>query len=59
MEAAGHTRISSGRRRLAALQLAAAHRPDIVITDVRMPKLNGIEFAERLSSVCPERKGGF
>ncbi|WP_186326413.1 response regulator [Paenibacillus sp. Y412MC10] len=39
-----------------ALQLAAAHRPDIVITDVRMPKLNGIEFAERLSAVCPDSK---
>ena len=25
-------------------------------TDVRMPKLNGIEFAERLSAVCPECK---
>lgn len=39
-----------------ALQMAAAHRPEIVITDVRMPKLNGIEFAERLSAVCPDSK---
>lgn len=39
-----------------ALQMAAAQQPEIVITDVRMPKLNGIEFAERLSAVCPECK---
>jgi two-component system, response regulator YesN len=39
-----------------ALRMAAAHRPEIVITDVRMPKLNGIEFAERLSAICPDSK---
>jgi DNA-binding response OmpR family regulator len=34
----------------AALQvLADGYRPQVVVTDLRMPELNGMEFAERLS----------
>ncbi|SFD53540.1 two-component system, response regulator YesN [Paenibacillus catalpae] len=36
-----------------ALRLAALKKPDIVLTDVRMPKLNGIEFAEKLAETNP------
>lgn len=39
-----------------ALRIATAQRPEIVITDIRMPKLNGIEFAERFVAVCPDSK---
>ncbi|EHB63854.1 response regulator [Paenibacillus lactis] len=39
-----------------ALRKATIHRPEIVITDIRMPKLNGIEFAERLVAACPDSK---
>jgi len=39
-----------------ALRMATIHRPEIVITDIRMPKLNGIEFAERLCAACPDSK---
>lgn len=34
----------------AALQvLADGYRPQVVVTDLRMPELSGLEFAERLS----------
>lgn len=36
-----------------ALRMCTVHRPDIVLTDIRMPKLNGIEFAEKLSLKSP------
>lgn len=39
-----------------ALRLSLAHKPDIVLTDIRMPKLNGIEFAEKLIAACPDSK---
>lgn len=39
-----------------ALRIAQALRPEIVITDIRMPKLSGIAFAERLSAACPDSK---
>lgn len=39
-----------------ALRLAAQHKPEIVLTDIRMPKLNGIAFAEKLGEQCPDCK---
>ncbi|MDQ0060296.1 response regulator [Paenibacillus harenae] len=36
-----------------ALRLCTIHQPEIVLTDIRMPKLNGIEFAEKLSLRSP------
>lgn len=37
-----------------ALRLAASKKPEIVLTDIRMPKLNGIEFAEQLAEKSPD-----
>ena len=45
--------IYSGRD---ALDQACAHCPDVVITDVVMPELNGIETAKRLLAQCPSAK---
>ena len=39
-----------------ALTISTWFRPDIVLTDIRMPKLNGLEFAERLIRLCPDSK---
>jgi two-component system response regulator YesN len=39
-----------------ALNAAKHTKPDILLTDVRMPKMDGIELATRLQSLCPECK---
>ena len=33
---------------LSALKLYAKHKPHIIITDIQMPKLNGLEFVQRI-----------
>ncbi len=33
---------------LEALRLYEEHKPDIIITDIQMPKLNGLEFVKRI-----------
>ncbi len=37
-----------------ALELAARLRPDIVITDIVMPRKNGLAFTGELKKICPE-----
>jgi DNA-binding NarL/FixJ family response regulator len=39
-----------------AVQLAGKLRPDIVIMDVTMPKLNGIEAARQIGTIAPESR---
>jgi DNA-binding NarL/FixJ family response regulator len=39
---------------LAALRLIKAHKPDVAMVDIGMPKLNGIDLAARVSRECPE-----
>ncbi len=36
-----------------AVQLAVEHRPDVVIMDIAMPKLNGLEATKRIKAVHP------
>jgi two-component system response regulator YesN len=50
----GIKHILQARDGMEALRMASIQRPDIVLTDIRMPKLNGIEFAERLAELCPD-----
>jgi DNA-binding NarL/FixJ family response regulator len=37
----------------ALLEAAKAHRPDLVLVDISMPKLNGIEATRQLQSLAP------
>lgn len=39
-----------------AVELAEKLQPDIVVIDVTMPELNGIEGTRRISSVCPKAR---
>src|SRR5512132_2612928 len=37
-----------------AIQQAEHLKPDLIIMDLAMPGMNGLQAAERLSQVCPE-----
>jgi len=41
---------------LEAIQKTKELRPDLILLDIGLPHLNGIEVARRLSKVCPESK---
>jgi DNA-binding NarL/FixJ family response regulator len=41
---------------LEALQLAHTHQPEVVILDIAMPHLNGLETARRLREAVPQTK---
>jgi DNA-binding NarL/FixJ family response regulator len=48
-EVVGH--VTDGRALLAAVQ---KHKPDVVVTDISMPRLNGIEAAKQLKKTDPD-----
>lgn len=46
--------VASTDNALTALELCKQETPDIIITDINMPVLNGLEMIERLNELCPE-----
>jgi DNA-binding NarL/FixJ family response regulator len=47
LESAGHTVVAEASDGLEAARLCEQHRPDLLILDIGMPKLSGIEVAVR------------
>ena len=39
---------------LAALDLYARHKPDLILLDINMPNLDGLQTLERLRQIAPE-----
>jgi DNA-binding NarL/FixJ family response regulator len=56
LEQAGMVVIGEASDGLEALQLAHTQQPDVVVMDITMPHLNGLETARRLREVVPQTK---
>jgi CheY-like chemotaxis protein len=52
LQEAGHL-VALAANGLDGLQIAARGRPDLVLSDLQMPGLNGIEFIRRLHTFAP------
>jgi two-component system, response regulator PdtaR len=50
LEEEGYVVVAEAGDGEAAVELASQHRPDVVIVDVKMPKLDGISAAERIAA---------
>lgn len=55
-EELGISSIKSAKNGYEALKIAENFAPDILLCDVRMPKMDGIEFSKRLKSLFPNCK---
>jgi AmiR/NasT family two-component response regulator len=53
LERAGHDVVGAAKDGEEAVALAAEHEPDLVVLDVRMPRLGGIEAARRIVAERP------
>lgn len=46
--------VLTARNGMAAWEIAKNDRPDILLTDIRMPRMNGIELAQRVRELNPQ-----
>ena len=53
-EELGVERVEEAEDGAQALELARVHRPDIIISDVKMPRMNGLELAGAVREMYPE-----
>ena len=49
LESSGHEVVAEGTNGVEALSLCQEHQPDVVLMDVKMPELDGIEAARQLA----------
>jgi DNA-binding NarL/FixJ family response regulator len=54
LEAAGFDVVGEAPDGAAAVELAARHRPDVVLMDIRMPVLDGIAATRQLTAAGPD-----
>lgn len=50
----GFTDVRCADDGLHGLEVGRQFRPDVILTDVRMPRLNGIQMSEQIQQLCPE-----
>lgn len=48
-----HQIVAAAADGLAALEACTEHHPDVVITDIRMPRMDGLELAQHLGRLTP------
>ena len=49
----GFCLVADASNGLDALQLVEKHEPDLLLTDIRMPFISGIELARQVREICP------